>query len=91
MVVNILLPFLHARAYLLEDCDLRRRTLDLYRGLPPGHGNEFTQEMKVLLMVSKVSHPVVNSARRQQGLIHRYRVLAGKGQLSWWFVGMKPW
>ncbi|MDP6493833.1 MAG: DUF2851 family protein, partial [Dehalococcoidia bacterium] len=45
MVVNILLPFLHARAYLLEDCDLRRRTLDLYRGLPPGHGNEFTQEM----------------------------------------------
>ncbi len=79
MAVNVLLPFFHARAHLLGNGVLRRRTLDLYRGFPPGQDNEVTREMRALLTASTGGCPVINSARRQQGLIHMYRILQGTG------------
>ena len=80
MIINVLLPFFYARAHLLGDGDLKRRAIDLYCSLPPGQDNEITREVKALLMSSKASHPVVNSARRQQGLIQIYRVLQGQAR-----------
>jgi hypothetical protein len=77
MVINVLLPFFFARAHLLGDGELGQRSLALYRSFPPGQDNEITREVKGLLMASKASQPVVNSARRQQGLIHIYHVLQG--------------
>ena len=79
MAVNVLLPFFHARAHLLGSGVLRQRTLDLYRGFPPGQDNEITREMRALLTASTGGCPVINSARRQQGLIHMYRILQGTG------------
>ena len=80
MVINVLLPFYYARAHLLGDGDLKQRTINLYRSFPPGQDNEITREVMALLVASKVSRPVVNSARRQQGLIHMYRVLQGQAR-----------
>ena len=78
MVINVVLPFFFAWAHLLGDGELRQRALALYRRLPPSQDNAITREMKSLLLGSKVSQPVVNSAGRQQGLIHIYRVLQGQ-------------
>ena len=78
MVVNALLPFFYAKAHLTGDADLRSSSLQLYSGAPPCPDNEVTREMKALMAASKGGCPVVNSARRQQGLIQVYRVLQGR-------------
>lgn len=80
IVINVLMPFFYARAHLLGDGNLKRRISDIYCSFPPGQDNEITREVKALLMVSNVCRPVVNSARRQQGLIHMYRVLQGQAK-----------
>ena len=78
MAVNALLPFLYAKAHLTGDASLRSRTLQLYHSAPPCPDNELTREVKALMAASKGGCPVVNSARRQQGLIQVYRVLQGR-------------
>ena len=78
ILVNVLLPHLYAAAHLSGDAELRRRALHLYRGAPACPDNEVTREVKALMAASKGGCPVVNSARRQQGLIHVYRVLQGR-------------
>lgn len=78
MLVNILLPYLYATAHLTGNAALGHRALELYRGAPPCPDNEVTREVKALMAASKGGCPVVNSARRQQGLIHVYRVLQGR-------------
>ncbi|MDE2942558.1 MAG: hypothetical protein OXP10_09545, partial [Chloroflexota bacterium] len=71
-------PYLYATAHLAGNAALGRRALELYRGAPPCPDNEVTREVKALIAASKGGCPVVNSARRQQGLIHVYRVLQGR-------------
>ena len=78
ILVNILLPHLYASAHLAADAELGRRALHLYREAPACPDNEVTREVKALMTASKGGRPVVNSARRQQGLIHVYRVLQGR-------------
>jgi hypothetical protein len=78
VVINVVLPFFSARAHLLGEGELGQRVLALYRHFPPGQDNAITKEVKSLLLGSKVSQPVVNSAGRQQGLIHIYHVLQGR-------------
>ena len=78
ILVNVLLPHLYAAAHLAGDAELGRRALHLYRGAPVCPDNELTREVKALMAASKGGCPVVNSARRQQGLIHVYRVLQGR-------------
>ncbi len=78
ILVNVLLPHLYAAAHLAGDAELKRRALRLYRGAPACPDNEVTREVKALMAASKGGCPVVNSARRQQGLIHVYRVLQGR-------------
>ena len=65
MVVNVLLPFSFAWA----DGQLREHALELYRNYPPLEENKITRQMSRQLLMG---FSVVNSARRQQGLIHLY-------------------
>ncbi len=78
VAVNVMLPFFYARAHMLGDAALGRLCLERYRGFPPGQENEITREMKTLLGMAAGKGPAVDSARRQQGLIHLYRVLSGQ-------------
>lgn len=80
IVINVVLPFFFARAHLFGDGAMGQRIRALYCTFPPGQDNEITREVKSLLMTSQVSQPVVNSARRQQGLIHIYQVLQGQAK-----------
>jgi hypothetical protein len=66
MVVNVLLPFSFAWA----DGQLREHALELYRNYPRLEENQITREMSRQLLVGS---GVVNSARRQQGLLHLYK------------------
>ena len=78
IIINVLLPFFYARAHLLGDPGLGRRCLELYRSFPPGQENEVTREMKGLLGLSRERRHAINSAGKQQGLIHLYGLLSGQ-------------
>ena len=78
IAINVTLPFFYARAHTLGDSALGRLCLELYRDFPPGQENEVTREMKTLLGAASKKGPAVNSARRQQGLIHLYRAHIGR-------------
>jgi hypothetical protein len=68
VVVNIVLPFAFARAEASGEPALAQQALSLYRGYPAAGENEVTRRLAGLLGV-KASAPV-NSAQRQQGLLH---------------------
>ena len=80
IIINVLLPFFYARAHLLGDPGLGRRCLELYRSFPPGQENEVTREMKGLLGLSRERRHAINSAGKQQGLIHLYGLLSGQDE-----------
>ena len=71
LAVNVVLPFLHALPGGGAD-----GYLDLYRRFGKPQENELTREMARLLL-DPAWGQLVTSARRQQGLIHLHRVLAG--------------
>lgn len=66
MVVNILLPF----SFVWEEGELKEHALELYRSYPLLEENQITRQMSRQLFARS---GMVNSARRQQGLIHLYR------------------
>jgi hypothetical protein len=74
MALNAVLPFFHARGRLDRDPSLRDTSLLIYRAAPRLQENELTHEMRRLLVPSGWEGQV-NSARRQQGLIHLYQLL----------------
>ena len=78
IIINVLLPFFYARAHLLGDPGLGRQCLELYSRFPPGQENEVTREMKGLLGLSGEGRRAINSAGKQQGLIHLYGLLSGQ-------------
>lgn len=71
LAVNVVLPFFHALAGGEVD-----DYIGLYRRFGKLQENELTREMARLLLDPSWG-PLVTSARRQQGLIHLQRVLAG--------------
>ena len=75
LAVNAVLPFCHARS---QDADAAGETaaLSLYQKFPKLQANEITREMAEQLLPTEWDG-VVNSARRQQGLIHMHRQLTG--------------
>ena len=76
MAVNAVLPFLHAYAGARRDPELAGRSIDVYHGLPRLEENEVTREMRRRLFPD--GHAPKLNARRQQGLLHRYkRMTAG--------------
>jgi len=72
--VNVVLPFFYARGRLCGAVSLRDASLKLYRDFPPLQENELTREMQYLILPPAWKR-LASSARRQQGLIHLYRLL----------------
>ena len=71
LAINVVLPFGHARC---GDGDSDTAALALYRRFPRLQANEITREMAEQLLPADWAG-LVNSARRQQGLIHLHRLL----------------
>jgi hypothetical protein len=69
LIVNIILPFVWAMVGPQQE--LGRRALELYRCYPNLVENRITRSMQGLLW-GKRAPTVVNSAQRQQGLLHIY-------------------
>ena len=76
LAVNVALPFLHGQAIREEKPVKAQLYLGLYRNYGKLQDNELTREMTDQLMEPGWSM-VLTNARRQQGLIHLHRVLAG--------------
>lgn len=84
MVVNCVLPFLHALAEGRGDTQLAQLSLGFYQGFPRLQENELTREMRQQLFsyllpaadeVNRGWGRVVCNARRQQGLLHLHRLI----------------
>ncbi len=71
LAVNVILPFRHART---DDGGANSAALALFRKFPKLQPNEITREMSEQLLTTDW-RGVVDSARRQQGLIHLHRQL----------------
>ncbi len=76
IAVNAVLPFLHAHRTLAGDYAGAERMLELYRRYGPLSDNEITRELAAALQEPAWGR-VPNNARRQQGLVHLQRLLAG--------------
>ena len=75
IVVNAVLPFLHAWSSIGIASSLGSACVDLYRGFPNLQHNEITREMGRLLGPEYDDLPTIN-ARHQQGLMHLFKRLS---------------
>ncbi|MFC1974452.1 DUF2851 family protein [Chloroflexota bacterium] len=75
--VNVLLPFALAWGRLSSQPELEKKAFGLYRGYPKLVVNSIERHMREQLGLSS---NLVNSARRQQGLIHIYNTLCTQGK-----------
>ena len=78
LAVNVVLPFFHALAE--AENTGSSPALKLYHGFGKLQDNELTREMAALLLAPGTEPggaKIVTNARRQQGLIHLHRQLAG--------------
>jgi len=71
IALNVVLPFSFAWGEMESQPVLREHTLELYRNYPKLEENQVTRQMQRQLF-GEEGTTVVNSARRQQGLIHLY-------------------
>ena len=76
IAVNVALPFLHGYETLAGYHAGAERTLELYRRYGPLSDNEITRELAAALQEPSWGR-IADNARRQQGLIHLQRLLAG--------------
>ena len=76
IAVNIALPFLHGYSTLSDDHSEAAKMLELYRRYGPLSDNEITRELATALQEPGWGR-IANNSRRQQGLIHLQRLLAG--------------
>ena len=76
IAVNVVLPFLHGQQALAGGARGAEAMLDLYRSYGPLADNEITRELAAALQEPGWGR-LADSARRQQGLIHLQRLLAG--------------
>jgi hypothetical protein len=77
IAVNVLLPFTFAWSKLTSQSELVRKALDLYHHYPKLVVNTIERHMCIQLGISS---NLVNSAQRQQGLIHIYNTLCTQGK-----------
>ena len=76
IAVNVALPFLHGYGTMAGDHANAERMLELYRRYGQLSDNEITRELAAALQEPAWGR-IANNARRQQGLIHLQRLLAG--------------
>ena len=79
IVVNIILPFTFAWGRLTSHPELEEKALALYRHYPKLAVNTVERHMRNQLGLSS---SLVNSAQRQQGLIHIYNTLCSQGRCN---------
>ncbi len=77
VVVNVLLPFTFAWGKTTSQPELKSKALNLYYSYPKLAINTVERHMRRQLQLNS---SVVNSARRQQGLIHIYNTLCTQGK-----------
>ncbi len=77
LIVNVVLPFVHAWGSANCRAALCERALYLYRSHPPGAENNVTRELDALL--GSRAGRTAASARRQQGLIHIAKTYCHRG------------
>ncbi len=77
IMVNVLLPFTYARGQSNGRPELAAAALDAYRDHPKLSDNALLKHMRAQL---QIRHSMVNTARRQQGLMHTYRTLCTQGR-----------
>jgi len=79
IIVNVLLPFTFAWSQFTSQTELERKALDLYHCYPKLAVNSVERHMMAQL---GLSNSLVNSAQRQQGLIHIYNSLCTQGRCN---------
>jgi hypothetical protein len=79
IAVNVLLPFMVAWGRLTSQPKIESKAFDLYHQYPKLVVNSIERHMTNQL---KLSSSLVNSAQRQQGLIHIYNTLCTQGRCS---------
>ncbi|MFC2072976.1 DUF2851 family protein [Chloroflexota bacterium] len=79
ITVNVLLPFTVAWGQFTSQSGLERKALDLYHRHPKLAVNSVERHMRDQLGLNS---SLVNSAQRQQGLIHIYNSLCTQGRCS---------
>ncbi len=77
MVINVLLPFSFAWVGFNSQPELEQKSLDLYQSYPRRPTNAVEKHMARQLGLDS---SLVNSAQRQQGLIHIYKTLCTEGK-----------
>ena len=78
IIINVLLPFAIAWGKLTSQPELERKAFDLYHHYPKLATNTIERHMKHQLRINNL----VNSAQRQQGLIHIYHTLCTQGKCN---------
>jgi len=84
IIVNVLLPFSLAWSKVTSQPELEKKALDLYRRYPKLAANSVERHMRNQLGLSS---NLVNSAQRQQGLIHIYKTLCTQGRCNCCLLG----
>jgi hypothetical protein len=79
ITVNVLLPFLVAWSRFTSQLELGENSLDLYHHYPRLTVNTIERHMRRQL---RLGGSLVNSARRQQGLIHLYNAWCTQGRCN---------
>jgi len=80
IAVNVLLPFTLAWGKVNSQPEVERRAVDLYRGYPRLAVNTVERHMIKQLGLNT---SLVNSAQRQQGLMHIYNTLCSQGKCNY--------
>jgi hypothetical protein len=77
IAINVLLPFTYAWAKHTSQPELAEKSLEIYRRYPKLRTNTLERHMNKQLGLGA---SLVNSAQRQQGLIHIYKTRCSQGQ-----------
>ena len=78
IVVNAVLPLVHAWSLQSGDNSLAAATLDVYKGAPRLQSNRLIKEMEEVLFPDGW-RPMADTLPRQQGLIHFHHLAQGEG------------
>ena len=84
IIVNVVLPFTVAWGQSTSQPELERKAREIYSGYPRLAVNAVERHMKNQLGINS---RLVNSARRQQGLIHVYNTLCTQGRCTYCPLG----
>ena len=79
IIINVVLPFTFAWSQFASQPELKKKAFDLYRSYPKLAVNSLERHMMAQL---RLSGSLVNSAQRQQGLIHIYNTLCTQGKCN---------